>query len=95
MDHMASILENIEAETWVIFVDDKVQEAKQISPDELNTLEPKGYGGTDFRPGFDWLKENNIEPKLLIYLTDLECNKFPEEPDSRYCGRLMVGMLNV
>jgi predicted metal-dependent peptidase len=81
MDHMASILENIEAETWVIFVDDKVQEAKQISPDELNTLEPKGYGGTDFRPGFDWLKENDIEPKLLIYLTDLECNRFPEEPD--------------
>jgi len=80
-DHMTSILENVEAETWIIFADDKVQEAKQISPDELDTLQPKGYGGTDFKPAFNWLKENDIEPKLLIYLTDLECGSFPEEPD--------------
>jgi len=80
-DNMTSILGNIEAETWIIFADNKVQEARQISPDELSTLEPKGYGGTDFRPAFNWLKENDVDPKLLIYFTDLECNRFPEEPD--------------
>ena len=78
---MTSILGNIEAETWIIFADNKVQEARQISPDELSTLEPKGHGGTDFRPAFNWLKENDVDPKLLIYFTDLECNRFPEEPD--------------
>jgi len=80
-DNMTSILGNIEAETWIIFADNKVQEARQISPDELSTLEPKGHGGTDFRPAFNWLKENDVDPKLLIYFTDLECNRFPEEPD--------------
>jgi predicted metal-dependent peptidase len=80
-NNMASILENIEAETWIIFADNKVQEAKQISSDELNTLQPKGYGGTNFIPAFKWLKENDVEPKILIYLTDLECGSFPEEPD--------------
>jgi predicted metal-dependent peptidase len=80
-DNMASILGNIETEVWVLFVNDSVQSAYQIKADELDTLEVKGYGGTDFRPAFNWLKENDVDPKLLIYFTDLECNNFPEEPD--------------
>lgn len=34
-------------------------------------LEPKGGGGTDFRPVFNWIEENRIDPDCLIYLTDL------------------------
>ena len=78
---MASILGNIETEVWILFVNNSVQSAYQIKADELDTLEVKGYGGTDFRPAFNWLKENDVDPKLLIYFTDLECNNFPEEPD--------------
>lgn len=32
-------------------------------------------------PPFRWVDENGIEPKGLIYLTDLCCNSFPVEPD--------------
>jgi predicted metal-dependent peptidase len=44
-------------------------------------LEPKGGGGTDFRPPFKWVVDKGIDPACLIYLTDGECNSFPDEPD--------------
>tara|TARA_Y100000034_G_scaffold133143_1_gene197852 strand:+ start:2442 stop:3608 length:1167 start_codon:yes stop_codon:yes gene_type:complete len=40
---------------------------------------PTGGGGTDFRPPFEWLRENNTTPSCLIYFTDL-MGTFPEEP---------------
>lgn len=36
-----------------------------------------GGGGTDFRPVFDWLRNNGTEPALLVYFTDAE-GQFPE-----------------
>lgn len=39
-----------------------------------------GRGGTSFRPPFDWLRAQEIEPAALIYLTDLE-GDFPTPPD--------------
>ena len=39
-----------------------------------------GGGGTDFRPPFDYVYENEIEVDSFIYLTDLECS-MPDEPD--------------
>ena len=41
---------------------------------------PKGGGGTDFRQVFQWVEQQGISPECLIYLTDLECSRFPEEP---------------
>jgi len=32
-------------------------------------------------PPFKWVEENGIEPKCLVYLTDLCCNSFPQAPD--------------
>jgi len=40
-------------------------------------IEPKGGGGTDFRPVFEWVENQGVNPCCLIYLTDLECNRFP------------------
>ena len=31
-------------------------------------------------PPFKWVEENGIQPKCLIYLTDLRCNSFPPAP---------------
>lgn len=47
---------------------------------------PKGGGGTNYRPVFEWITEKGfdegINPKAVIYLTDGECNRFPStEPD--------------
>jgi len=42
-------------------------------------FKPKGGGGTDFRPVFNYFEEQYINPKCVIYLTDLY-GSFPEEP---------------
>ncbi len=40
-----------------------------------------GGGGTDFRPVFEWLEANGVQPELLVYFTDAE-GRFPDhEPN--------------
>jgi predicted metal-dependent peptidase len=65
----------------VVYCDAAVQAVEEFGPSEQIKLSPKGGGGTDFVPSFKWVEENGIEPKCLIYLTDLCCNSFPEPPD--------------
>ena len=65
----------------VVYCDAAVQAAQQFEPSEAVRLEPKGGGGTDFRPAFEWVAENDIAPVCLIYLTDLCCNSYPEAPE--------------
>jgi predicted metal-dependent peptidase len=65
----------------VIYCDAAVQGVQEFGPSEPIKLSPKGGGGTDFVPAFQWVEENEIEPKCLVYLTDLCCNSFPETPD--------------
>jgi predicted metal-dependent peptidase len=65
----------------VVYCDAAVQSAQQFGPSEPVRLEPKGGGGTDFRPAFEWVAENDITPVCLIYLTDLYCDSYPEAPE--------------
>lgn len=65
----------------VVYCDAVVQSAQQFGPSEPVQLEPKGGGGTDFCPAFEWVAENDITPVCLIYLTDLCCNSYPEVPE--------------
>jgi predicted metal-dependent peptidase len=65
----------------VVYCDAAVQSAQEFGPSELVRLEPKGGGGTDFRPAFEWVTENDVAPVCLIYLTDLCCDSFPETPE--------------
>lgn len=46
----------------------KVDEIFDVS--DIGGLKPHGGGGTDFRPVFDWLADNNVVPDALVYLTD-------------------------
>jgi predicted metal-dependent peptidase len=39
----------------------------------------KGGGGTDFRPVFQWVLKQGIQPELLVYFTDAQ-GTFPESP---------------
>ena len=66
---------------YVVYCDAAVQSVQEFRASEPVRLEPKGGGGTDFRPAFEWLAENDIAPGCLVYLTDLCCDSFPEEPD--------------
>ena len=38
--------------------------------DRLKQLKVHGYGGTDFRPVFEYVKKNIPNARLLIYFTD-------------------------
>jgi predicted metal-dependent peptidase len=50
-------------------------------PNEDIPLTCKGRGGTDFRPAFDWVRDNASDARVLIYLTD-GWGEFPKEvPD--------------
>ncbi len=65
----------------VVYCDAAVQSAQEFRASEPVRLEPKGGGGTDFRPAFEWVAENDVAPVCLIYLTDLCCHSYPEAPE--------------
>jgi predicted metal-dependent peptidase len=66
----------------VVYCDEAVSSTQEFGPSEPIILEPKGGGGTDFRPVFEWVSQNDIQPICLIYLTDLCCHDYPASPPS-------------
>ena len=63
----------------VLQVDASVQDAAEYAPDDLpDEIVVKGRGGTDFRPGFEWLDEHGIQPAVCLYFTDMLCSSYPE-----------------
>jgi len=80
---MQGILAAYQTELIVLYVDADVQGHEILSSRDTDfRLELKGGGGTDFRPGYEWLEENGHQPAAAIYLTDGYCSSFPEaEPD--------------
>jgi predicted metal-dependent peptidase len=63
----------------VIWCDAVVHSVDEVtSLDELIEIKPVGGGGTDFRPPFAYIEENNIKPDALIYLTDM-LGPFPDD----------------
>ena len=48
-------------------------------PEDLPVkLDPKGGGGTDFRPVFNEVEDRGIDPACVVYLTD-GWGVYPEE----------------
>lgn len=85
LDEMAAELRGIfqifpDAEIQVLYVDSDVKGSQLIKANDIK-LKARGGGGTNYIPGFEWLKENDITPVCAIYMTDGWCNRFPEEPD--------------
>lgn len=65
-----------------IYCDATVQHTEEFTPDQYPVrLEARGGGGTDFRPVFDYLNENDIKVACLIYLTDMYGTFPDEEPE--------------
>ena len=80
-DEIAAIADQSQPEViHVVFCDAAVQRIQEFSSSETITLKPKGSGGTNFRPVFEWVEQSDIRPVCLIYLTDLVCNKYPDSP---------------
>jgi predicted metal-dependent peptidase len=78
---LTAIISDCAMEIHLLFCDAKVTEARKIHRMDLPVkLDYKGGGGTDFRPAFRWVEEQGLQPRYMIYLTDLACNRFPEPP---------------
>ncbi len=69
------------AELTVIFCNAAIQgEPETLTQGEDLKKYPTPGGGTDFRPPFQYVEQEQLDPKALIYFTDGECNLFPETP---------------
>lgn len=78
---LSDILEEFDTTITAFACDTKISEEKRLTKWDLPlTLEATGGGGTNFRPPFERLAEENITPACFIYLTDMQCNLFPEDP---------------
>ena len=78
---MKSLMEMFDLTLTVIVADNQIQSVTEdITADEICQIKIKGFGGTDFKPAFEWVEKNGIDPNLLLYFTDLECNSFPVDP---------------
>ena len=77
-----AVAEELRPHTLVVVqVDTRVQDTAVYHAGDLpETLVARGRGGTDFRPGFAWLAREGVTPQCCLYLTDMECDRYPESP---------------
>lgn len=55
----------------LLHCDAAIQKVDEFFPGQLITVIPKGGGGTDFRPVGEYIAQHNINPRVVVYLTDL------------------------
>lgn len=78
---LSLLLEEWDTTLTVIFHDTRVQSSLTFGRQDLPlALSPVGGGGTDFRPVCEFIEEQQLRPSCLIWFTDMQCNRFPEEP---------------
>jgi predicted metal-dependent peptidase len=67
--------------TRVVYCDAKVNHVDEFSPEDQLVFKMHGGGGTDFRPPFAMIDDEDTKPVALVYLTDMY-GSFPrEEPE--------------
>jgi len=69
---LRGILENVKPKrVHVVWCDAQVHKVDVVEEvEDMGGLKPHGGGGTDFRPVFDWIEKEGLEPDALVYLTD-------------------------
>ena len=65
----------------VIYFDSEVSHYDKFDRDADINISMHGGGGTDFAPVFAYMDDNDIQPVACVFLTDLYCNSFGNEPD--------------
>jgi predicted metal-dependent peptidase len=85
LGHINAILERCRPEkVYVIDCDCVVENVAEFTIDDLpigpGKANPKGGGGTSFKPPFDYIAENGIELDCAVYLTDMYGNYPTEKP---------------
>ena len=68
-----SVLDELKPELMVLLsVSHVVADSYLLEQGDMAPTMMNGGGGTAFKPAFDWLENNSIEPDVMIYLTDGE-----------------------
>jgi predicted metal-dependent peptidase len=65
----------------VVYFDSEVSHYESYGKDDDLDIKPHGGGGTAFSPVFTYFAEHSIEPVACVFLTDLCCNDFGNQPD--------------
>jgi predicted metal-dependent peptidase len=68
------------------------QDFNSENMDGIDTYEPQGGGGTDFECNWEYMKKQEIDPKLFIMFTDLY--PYGGWGDPNYCDTIFVGYHN-
>lgn len=77
---LQSIVDECQPEfTLVIMADAAVQRTDRFERGDPIEFNVKGLGGTDFRPVFEYVEREHLDPACLIYLTD-GWGSYPELP---------------
>ena len=64
----------------MVYFDHEVSHYEKFTRDDELHIEPHGGGGTAFSPVFNYLEEHAIDPIACVFLTDLYCDDFGDEP---------------
>ena len=66
----------------VMYFDSDVSHVESYEQHDDLDIKPHGGGGTDFAPVFAKIIELGINPVAIVFLTDLCCHSFGEQPDA-------------
>lgn len=68
------------SEVHIVYCDAEVNHVDVFSPYDEMKFAPHGGGGTDFRPVAEYVREKDLSPECVVYLTD-GYGPFPERQD--------------
>lgn len=82
MGECQAILDEVRPDKLTVMdIDAAVGNVREYSPGDILETDFKGCGGTDFRPAFEHIAKEGLDPVCMVYLTDLY-GTFPKEaPD--------------
>lgn len=66
----------------VLYFDSEVSHVESYEQHDDLDIRPHGGGGTDFAPVFEKITELGINPVAIVFLTDLCCHSFGNQPDA-------------
>ena len=68
-------------EIWVVATDTRIQWKEKFGPYDTVYCKPLGRGGTDFTEAFTWLQNSGIDPKAVVFFSDLCVSRFGPKPN--------------
>lgn len=80
-NEICGVLEDFPCTIKAVYCDTKVQHTQDITVENYPIkLEFKGGGGTNFAPVFEFIKDEELDPKAILYFTDLCCSDWGKDP---------------